>query len=151
MPAVTGNVRTWGLQPFPTGERLLLRFVPSSAASSPSALLPLREEVVEPGSTGAFSVTLAATTAIVADVWYTIRFEWFGSVDNAQLVRWSELPGRLRVPAAGGNVSQLIEMTPPPGSILYGYGPPPASLSDVSYIDVSGTKPVLYAPKGALI
>mgnify|MGYP001446329489 CR=1 FL=1 len=154
MPAVSGNVRTWGFTPFPTAERLLLRFVPSSAGVSSSAVLPLREERVEPSADGSFSVNLAATTAITPDVWFTVRFEWFSVhpvTGERELTGWSELPQELRVPSAGGNITDLLELAPRPGAILYGYGPPPSSLDGVIYIDVSGDKPVLHAPKGALI
>ncbi|WP_156459343.1 hypothetical protein [Microbacterium sp. Leaf436] len=154
MPAVSGNVRTWGFDAFPAGERLLVSFAPSSAGVSVSALLPLRQEHVEPGPDGSFTLNLAATTAVTPDAWYAVRFEWFAThpiTGEWASSGWSELPGQLRVPAAGGDISSLLEFTPRPGSILYGYGPPPSSLSGVIYLDVSGDRPKLYAPKGALI
>lgn len=155
MPAVSGNVRTWGFQPFPTDESLIVRFVPSSAGFASGTLLPLREESVEPAADGSFTVNLAQTTAVLNDVWFTIRFEWFAryGLDGSWVAAgWSELPGKLRVNATGGLITDLLEAaTIAPVSIVHGYGPPPSGLDGVLYIDRSGEFPVLYAPEGALI
>ena len=154
MPVVTTNVRTWGFAAFPASERLLIRFVPSSAAGGGGHVYPLREESVEPASNGDVSVTLAQTTTLIPDVYFSVRFEWFSQhpiTGEWTLGGWSELPGELRVPAAGGDLATLRALSPRPGSILYGYGAPPSSLDGVIYLDVSGMKPKLYAPKGTLI
>lgn len=153
MPNVTGNVRTWGFVPFPTSARLLMRFVPSGAGFSRGTLFPLREETVEPAADGSFSVQLAQTTAVLKDVWFTIRFEWFATdptTGEADLAGWSDIPGKLRVPSSGGDVTALMEATPAPGAIVYGFGAPPDSLTGVTYWDLSGAKPTLYLPKGAM-
>lgn len=154
MPNVTGNVRTWGFEPFPADERLLVRFVPSSAgAAAPRNLFPGREERVEPAPNGSFTVNLAQTTNVTPDVWFTIQFEWFDRhpIEGWVLVGSSQLDAKLRVPAGGGQIVDLLETAPPPGAILHGFGPPPDFLSGVIYIDRSGERPILYAPKGALI
>ncbi len=154
MPLVTGNVRTWGFNAYSAGERLLIEFVPSQAAAGNGNVLPLRVENVEPGTDGSFSVNLAQTTNLLTDVYYTVRFSWFSQdpVTGAWLTRgWSELREQLRVPAAGGVITSLLTLLPRPGSTLYGYGPPPSSLRGVTYFDVSGMKPKMYAPKGTLV
>lgn len=50
-------------------------------------------------------------------------------------------------PGQGGDIGAL---QPSPGAVgpIIGYGPPPADLEDVIYIDVSGVRPTLYAPGG---
>lgn len=154
MPTVTGNVRTWGFDAFPVDERLLVWFVPSSAGMAGTSLLPDRKVSVEPASNGSFTVNLAQTTNVIPDVWFEVRFEWFEKhpiMDDWNLKGWSTLPGKLRVPAAGGPIVDLLDTPAPPGAIMHGYGDPPSSLSNVIYIDRSGVNPVLWAPPGGRI
>lgn len=154
MPVVSGNVRTWGFRPYSPDERLLVEFIPSEAAAGYGSLLPLRREAVEPDEDGGIAPNLAQTTNLLSDVFYTIRFSWFQKdpiTDGWLPAGWSELQQQLRVPAAGGVITSLLGMSPRPGSTLYGYGPPPSFLRGVTYFDLSGMKPKLYAPKGTLI
>lgn len=151
---MTANVRTWGFAPFPTNERLAVRFVPSSAGTAGASVFPAREEKVIPEIDGSISVNLAQTTNVVPNVWFTVRFEWFDLhpiTSEWNLVGWSDLPGKLRVPSGGGRISDYIDTPPPQGAIMHGYGEPPDSLKGVMYIDRSGVKPVLYVPPGGMI
>ncbi|MEW1707000.1 hypothetical protein AB0230_07135 [Microbacterium sp. NPDC089190] len=154
MPLVTGSVRTWQLQPLPPNERLLVRFVPSAATSAGTTVLPLREEAVEPPPDGSISVNLAQTTNTRNDVFFRVVLEWF--VRDRLNEKWvtqgrSELPGELRVPAAGGDLAELLSIKPRPGSTLYGLGAPPSSLRGVQYVDITGPKLRFYAPKGTRV
>lgn len=154
MPQVTGSIRTWQFQPFPPDEKLVVKFIPSSAGSVGSTLLPLREEHIEPDANGGIDVNLAETTLPMQDVFFRIVLEWF--VRDRLNEQWvtrgrSEVPGELRVPPSGGNLADLLKVPPTPGIILRGYGPPPDSLDNVTYWDLSGPRPVLYLPEGALI
>lgn len=151
MPTVTANVRTWGFEPFPADERLVVSFYPSSAGMAGAAVFPKRKVQVIPDVDGHISVELTQTTDVIPDVWFEVRFEWFDRhiVDDSwQLRGWSELPGKLRVPAEGGSIPDLIDTPPPPGAVLHGFGDPPSSLSNVLYIDRSGVHPILWAPPG---
>lgn len=131
MPNVTGDVSTWGVTAFPADSRLLVRFVPSSAAVGPSELLPKRTEDVLPAADGTFTKNLIATTELIPDCWYTVRFEWFQKhpITGAwELDGWSDLPGRLRVPPGGGDVADLIDVNYPEVKrvpLYFGFGLPP--------------------------
>lgn len=133
MANVTGDVSTWGLDPFPTSVRMLVRFIPSTAAVGAGAVFPLRDETVQPPASGHFSKNLAPTTELSPDAWYTVRFEWFEKhpiKDEWKLRAWSDLPGKLRVPPEGGDITVLFD-TDRRGHhvpLYFGFGPPPSWL-----------------------
>lgn len=152
MATLTGNVLTWGLASYPADRKLLLRFVPSSAAVTVNTIMPLREEQVQPAADGAFTVEIAPTTDLVPDVWYEIHAEWFyqHEVGKWSYVDGSRIPGKLRVPVDGGNVATLLERQAVPGSIVVASGPPAPGDSRV-YIDwenVTSDGVQVYAPGG---
>lgn len=134
MANVVGDISTWGLTPFPGEERLLVRFSPSSSAVGVGLVFPDRDVTIEPGADGAFTVNLAPTTEVLPDAWYAVRFEWFEKhpiKDEWKLRGWSELPGKLRVPPEGGDLSTLFETSEGRGRTVplwFGFGPPPAWL-----------------------
>jgi hypothetical protein len=72
---------------------------------------------------------------------YTLTADWDAG-------RELDVLSGLRVPSTGGTVSDMIAAMgqAQPGTVMYGFGPPPATLSNVLYADISGAKPVLYAP-----
>ncbi|MGX1932035.1 hypothetical protein [Microbacterium resistens] len=153
MAVVTGNIETWGLAPYGVDERLLIGFWPSSAAAVVNTILPLRTEKVAPNANGYFTATLAATTNLVPDAWYTIRAEWFQQnpiTGTWDVTGWSELPGKLRVPVGGGNIATLLERPPVPGSIVVGTGAPPPNDTRVwiDWSDVTAEGVRVYAPGG---
>lgn len=129
MAAVTGDVSTWGIDAFPTDERLLVIFVPSSAATGAGLVLPLRRESTEPAASGAFVKDLVPTTELLPKCWYTVRFEWFEKhpiTNDWERKGWSDLPGKLRVPPEGGDITTLFEADPDPTHIplYFGHGEP---------------------------
>jgi hypothetical protein len=134
MATVTGDISTWGLSPFPAAERLLVRFRPSSSAAGIGIVLPEREQTVEPAADGTFTVNLAPTTEMLPDAWYTVVFEWFQKhpvKDEWKLRGRSELPGKLRVPPEGGDLSTLFEASDGRGRtvpLYFGFGAPPSWL-----------------------
>lgn len=146
MPYVTTNVRTWGIQNFPTSAALQMRFHPSTAAVADDRVYPQDDVVVDVPADGEVSVNLVNTSLLLNDVYFTVRFEWL----DGGVLRWSELPGKLRVPTSGGDLKDLLE-TPAISGILYGYGPPPAWLDNVIYLDTSGESIGVYLPEGAFI
>ena len=52
-------------------------------------------------------------------------------------------------PGKGGAISTLSPAVGLSG-IIVGFGPPPEHLANAVYLDISGVKPVLYGPKGAV-
>ncbi len=153
MAEVTFSVRTYGLAEFPADERLLVAFVPSGASFTTVSAFPERTEYVEPDSEGFVSVELVPTVNVRPEVWYTVRFEWFAHhplQDEWISKGWSEVAGRLRVPDEGGTLGDLLEAAAPPGSVMWGYGPPPSSLQNVIYVDISGMQPGLWLPGGTV-
>lgn len=130
MAEVSGDISTWGLSPFPATERLLIRFSPSSAATGIGLVFPERDEYVEPAANGTFVKDLAPTTELLPDAWYKVRFEWFHKhpiKDDWKLRGWSELPGKLRVPPEGGDITVLFETDQRGRSVplYFGFGLPP--------------------------
>ncbi|CAN7267890.1 hypothetical protein LJR186_001239 [Microbacterium foliorum] len=130
MATVTGDVSTWGVDAFPADERLLVIFVPSSAATGSGLVLPLRRESIEPAASGTFAKGLVPTTELLPECWYTVRFEWFEKhpiTSDWKRKGWSDLPGKLRVPPEGGDIATLFEADRGPKHIplYFGYGLPP--------------------------
>ena len=154
MATVTGNVLTWGLAPYGTDERLVLEFVPSSSAVVVNSIRPSRQESVIPDSSGNFTVTLASTTEAVPDIWYEVQAAWFYKppYEDWTFVRRSEIPGKLRVPPGGGDISVLLQREPVPGSIVVEDGPPPRVDTRVwiDWSDVTSEGVRVYAPEGTV-
>ncbi|MDJ1113250.1 hypothetical protein [Microbacterium dauci] len=152
MPVVTANVRTILGTTIPASAQLLIWFVPSGSFVGPDRLYPERAVSETPDAEGEISANLAQTTNVLGDAWYRIRIEWFDThpVLGERIAGRAEVPGKLRVPAAGGSVGELLERPELSGVILRGYGPPPAWLDNVIYIDTSGKKLEVWMPEGAL-
>lgn len=151
MAVVTMDVRTYISTPFPADERLVVRFVPSGASVGVVAAYPGREVKVISPADGELAVNLTPTEGLTPRVWYTIRFEWFDKhplVDEWNLVGWSELPGRLRVPPEGGDVGDLLgDYNAGEPQLFIGHGPPPEWLPTPGvYYDLSGPDgPIVYS------
>lgn len=151
MANVTMNTRTYLSTPFPTDERLVVRFVPSGASVGVVSAYPAREVKVVVQADGNVNVDLTPTEGLSPAVWYTIRFEWFDKhplVDEWNLIGWSELDGRLHVPAEGGVVGDLLgDYDASQPQLFLGHGPPPAWLpSPGVYYDLSGPDgPIVYS------
>lgn len=151
MATVTMNVRTYGLAAFPSDERLVVRFVPSGASVGVVNAYPAREVKVIVPSDGNLEVNLTPTEGLSPRVWYTIRFEWFDKhpvMDDWNLVGWSEINGRLHVPAEGGDVGDLLgDYNASEPRLFIGHGPPPEWLpSPGVYYDLSGPDgPIVYS------
>lgn len=150
MAILTFSVRTYGLGPFPPDERLRVAFVPSGAGFTTVSAFPERTIWVEPDADGLVRVDLAPTVGLRPEVWYKVEFHWLSRdpINNSWVTKGhSEVKGKLRIPAAGGTLGDLLEAAAPPGSVMWGYGPPPESLTDTFYVDISGMKLVAYGPK----
>ncbi|KIP93373.1 hypothetical protein RU09_06050 [Microbacterium sp. MEJ108Y] len=157
MAVVTGDISRWGLGPFPADARLLVRFVPSSSAVGAGLVLPLREETIEPAADGTFSKSLVSTTELLPECWYSVRFEWFQKhpiKGDWNLDGWSDLPGKLRVPPEGGDITLLFE-TDDRGfavPLYFGYGEPPEWLpSGGVYYDLDDPEGVGVYSEGKVV
>lgn len=79
-----------------------------AASTTPGVIHPTVKERVAPTSTGTFTVNLIATTALLNDVWYTLTIEWLdASMPSLDAPDW-----QIRVPVAGGVLSDLISIGP---------------------------------------
>lgn len=139
---VTGVLSDVGLNPL-TGRfpRLFLRLDQPSTYYS-NVLVTDKYEANITDSTGAFIFTsVVGTDEMLPASTYTLTADWDAGMQLDVITG-------LRVPATGGNIADLIIATgrANPGTVMFGYGPPPESLTNVLYIDISGADPVLYAP-----
>lgn len=139
---VTGYLTDVGVKPlsgrFP---RLFLR-LDNVSTMGPNVLVRDPYEATITDATGAFTFSgVVGSDEMLPSSTYTLTADW----DAGQ--RLDVLSG-LRVPSTGGNISDIIAATgaAQPGTVMYGYGPPPDNLSNVLYVDISGGNPVLYAP-----
>lgn len=139
---VTGVLGDVGLNPlsgrFP---RLFLRLDRPSTFGS-NVLVTDKYEASISDSSGAFEFEgVVGTDEMLPQSTYTLTADW----DAGQEL---DVMTGLRVPSTGGNISDIIAATgaAQPGTVMYGYGPPPPSLQNVLYVDISGVNPVLYAP-----
>lgn len=155
MAAVTFSPRTIGGNRFPAAERLVVEFIPSSTAHTDLTVFPRREIPIELDDTDFASVDLATTLNMRPETWYEVRFEWFGSphpvTGERSSLGWAAMPGRLRVPEAGGSLGQLMDTPAPPGTIAYSVeGPPGDDINNVIYLDNSGMLTGLWLPAGTV-
>ena len=139
---ITGRLSDVGLQPlsgrFP---RLFLRLDRPSTFGSNLLVRDKYEATITDG-TGAFVFeSVVGSDEMLPASTYTLVADW----DAGQQL---DVMSGLRVPSTGGNISDIIIATGAarPGTIMYGFGPPPPELQNVLYIDISGVNPVLYAP-----
>lgn len=70
-------------------------------------LRPDKPKTVVPGSDGKFSTNLEPTVSMLRDAWYAVRIEWLDSIGN--IVSYLEF--QIRVPAAGGTLSELANLS----------------------------------------
>lgn len=139
---VTGYLTDVGVNPL-TGRfpRLLLR-LDSASTMGANVLVraPYEANIID--GTGAFTFSnVVGTDEMLPASTYTLRVDW----DAGQQL---DVITGLRIPAEGGTISDIIAATATaqPGTVMYGFGPPPPTLTNVLYIDISGENPVLYAP-----
>lgn len=142
MSTITGRMTDAGLTPF-QGRWPTLRFRPDAPAATATGALVMREPVSATitDATGVFTVTVVSTDELLPPVLYTITAQW----DAGQELNVLE---HVRVPTGDVTFFDLLiaSSSEPPGRVHYGYGPPPSELTGVLYFDISGLRPVLYAP-----
>lgn len=70
-------------------------------------LRPDNSVKVTPESNGDFDVKLEPTTGMALDAWYDVSLEWLQG--GVPLAGW--LGVKIRVPAAGGRIDQLVDLS----------------------------------------
>lgn len=139
---VTGYLTDVGVKPlsgrFP---RLFLRLDRPSTWGANMLVTDKYEAAITDG-TGAFVfANVVGSDEMLPHVTFTLTADW----DAGQEL---DVMTGLRVPSTGGNISDIIAASAQatPGTIMFGFGPPPPDLSGVAYLDISQEFPVLWAP-----
>lgn len=116
-----------------------------AVAAGPQVLVTDPVEATLNDNTGAFSVTLQATDVMVPEATYTVIADW----DAGQEL---DVITGLRVPSGTWSLSELLTRQWQTVRVLlrWGDGPPPETITDGVYLDISGDKPVLYVPEGGI-
>jgi len=142
MASIAGFLTDAGLEPF-AGRFPQLQLIPDRpAATDQHVILTARVDAAITDATGAFTFSdVVASDTTIPVTRYTMRATW----DAGQEL---DVITGLVVPSGDWNFSDLVAASAKatPGTVMYGFGAPPASLTNVLYIDISGSNPVLYAP-----
>lgn len=141
MASISGFMYDAGLKPF-AGRfpRLFLR-PERPTANTTRLVVTERVYAVIDDATGAFSFdSIVASDATIPEVRYVLVADW----DAGQQ---QDVVTGLFIPEGAWTFADLMLDQVRPGAVAYGYGPPPPTLSGVIYLDISGKKPVLYAPE----
>lgn len=145
---ITGFLTDVGIKPlsgrFP---RLFLRLEQPSTFGA-NLLVTDKYEAAITDATGVFAFRgVVGSDEMLPERTYTLTADW----DAGQEL---DVLSGLIVPSTGGAISDLIAATARarPGTVMYGYGPPPDHLTNILYVDISGANPislgnpVLYGP-----
>lgn len=142
----TGRVTDFSRKAFNTAQQLDLRVVPTQAGFGGGGLLSDREIPVSVATNGDFTFQLEGSTSVRPVAEFALEARWLDS----QAKSWSRW-AVFRAAAGGGNIKDIVSLPAPPGSIAYGFGPPPSDFRGGFYLDISGTKPVLWVPEGSAL
>ncbi|MDT0211249.1 hypothetical protein [Curtobacterium sp. BRD11] len=137
MATVTGTLRDFNTQSLGTTARMV--FTPSSPGFSPTAILAARPVVVQPSSTGSFSVELEPTVTVSPETWYTLRVDWLDS--EGGYVATSFFDGRLFVPETGGKLTDLIDVSRPPTIMFASLTPPLNPTPGLAWLETDPDNP----------
>lgn len=123
MPSVSGWLRDFGLDALLPSSPILL-FCPSGPGiTSDGSVLSSTPIKATLGAGGNFVVSLASNDDVTPETWYTLRIAHFDAWGNYQHMDFPEW--KIHVPAAGGNIGDLIQGPWYPASIWVGDTPPP--------------------------
>lgn len=141
MANVTGTLTDLGLQAMP-GLHPELGFRADPGIDG-SAIRFDREIRVTPSSLGAFSVNLAPTDTLRPATYYRITVRWLDPGGN--FIGFNEIPGKLYVPAAGGQLASLLVTSGgAPGLTWVGLAPPADQGPFTSWLRMDPTNPDSY-------
>lgn len=122
MAVVTGTLSDFGLASLADMSPRII-FTPSGAGTNGSQLFSSTPVVVYPDSTGAFSVTLAATDGVTPEVWYAVSIEHLNA--GGEFTHFDVLGYRLYVPEVGGNIGEMPGAPLRTDTVLVSLAPPP--------------------------
>lgn len=117
MATVTGNVRNiTGSTMNPLDVVLIFTLNATNIIAGSGGLRPDNSTEVTPESDGSFSVNLESTSNMLLNAWYRVRIEWRGpaGTERPKTLR-GYLEAIIRVPAGGGRIDELIDVSGPPG------------------------------------
>lgn len=130
MAKVTGILADYQLG-FLQGKNPTISFQPSGPSLSNAAVhAPERATVAPVGSTGYFEVDLQPTDGLRPARHYTVTLQWG---QGKRVV----LPWKLRVPAGGGILSELLPVDIDPGLTWIGEEPPPTTAPNLLWLKPS--------------
>lgn len=142
----SGRVTDFSRKPFTSSEELKLQVVPEQSGYGGLGILAKKPIPVTVAPNGSFSFQLETTDSVRprGAAMYHIQAKWLHETGWTDWVTF-------RATAGGGNIKDIVNLPAPPGSIAYGYGPPPPDFRGGFYLDISGTKPVLWVPEGSAL
>lgn len=146
MATITGNVFDLASAPFPAALPVLeVRAQKVSVGNG--AVHATRRLKVTPNAEGTFSFTMIGTETVTPNPAPILTITWLDPETGAG-TGFDQLEFPLNIPAGNGtySIDEVLAVPVRAGSIVYGLGPPPAHLTNVIYIDISGTNPVFYGP-----
>lgn len=141
---ITGNVWDHSRDPIPEAQQPRLWFRPNRSRVGAGLQAGVETQATLTASTGAFTVELES----FPDTTYTPVLDYLisGSTDPDVRARgYIEFPPIF--PGTGGDISSLGAFVGVNG-IIFGFGPPPAHLSAVVYMDITGPNIRIYGPTG---
>ncbi|NKG22198.1 hypothetical protein [Paeniglutamicibacter terrestris] len=108
MATVTGNLKDIGGVAM-ANRNGIVKFTLNAGniTASGGGIRPENTQTVTPGSDGTFSTNLEPTVSMLRDAWYTVRIEWLDEEGN--LIAYLDF--QIRVPAGGGTLSELANLT----------------------------------------
>lgn len=121
MAFVTGKLNDFGLDTL-TAFHPEIVFTPSGPAIGPTVLFATRPIVAIPAADGTFSVDLSPTEDIRPDRWYAISIRWLDSAGGYIAVDFPDW--QLRVPPAGGTLSDILNVPANPAQVWVFETPP---------------------------
>ena len=108
MAIVTGTLTDFQGVPRPTLSPRVV-FTPDGLATRGAGVFFSLPISIIPNTDGTFSVGLVDTETLApADIFYRMKIEWLDAAGN--FIGFDEMPGELRVPAAGGVLGDLTTM-----------------------------------------
>ena len=123
MPLVNGTLTDFGLAPLLGLDPVLLFRATSAGISNQNLLAASMPVEVTPAANGFFEVELAATDALMpGEVEYRLEVKY--RERRTRNVKHEVLPWALRVPEAGGAITDLLQVPSNPASVWVGTTPP---------------------------